>query len=59
MATKGWFDLSKAEAPKRTSHVLKSREGYVAIFSIFFEAGLQFPCSSFVADVLELYSLEI
>uniref|UniRef100_A0A0A9DN35 Uncharacterized protein n=1 Tax=Arundo donax TaxID=35708 RepID=A0A0A9DN35_ARUDO len=59
MAEKGWFNLSKAQAPKSTSRVLKAREGYVVVFSIFFEAGLRFPCSSFVADNLDLYSIEI
>ncbi|GJN19418.1 hypothetical protein PR202_gb06696 [Eleusine coracana subsp. coracana] len=56
---KRWFERSCALAPKDDETIPQPHPGTIVVFEQFFEAGLRFPCSPFVGDVLAFYGLEI
>lgn len=54
-----WFERELAEKPRPNETSPYIRLGYAIVFKKFFLAGLRFPCSPFVGDVLSYFNLEI
>src|SRR5438132_302732 len=48
-----------ARAPPQGKTVQKPRVGEIVVFADFFKAGLRFPCTPFLAKVLNLFEVEI